>query len=1166
MCFLASSLGAQTQPATITVNSATTLTSFYPISIFGNNAAYWISNTNNQAVQPKVQAAGNYFIRYPGGSSSDDFHWNGTGSFDANNYWVPSGTNYSAGFQDNETYRGTTSSYGTASHITDGNTATAWLSNVDTDFPNNQWVILDLGGATAFNSVSIVWGTPYAATFQVQYWPTTGWPPPLNDNSSNKWITTSVGTVTGTGGTQTVNFTAVSAEYVQILLTSSSAGAGGAYSIDEAYVLNGASVVSNNTSSATSQTQVQVSSTDPASSLYYTASPPGFTDFGSYMTYVNSFSDPNGPATQHAIPLITVNVGTGTAQEAASWVYYANKQMGYNIKYWQIGNETEGAWETGGPLPAQDYVRRYIEYYTAMKAVDPTIIITGPVAGSFGDTSNMYDGKSYVQDFISILNSKGAIADLNAIDYHWYPNYGNYTAAAALSSTSTLDAFPAQLNGWLTTAGVANPTTVPVLMSEFNVDPSDENFQVQLGNGLWVADALGHFITDFGSRGYCNLWATLNGGSGDTSTTGGDLGYLNVNNDGYQYQAHATYWAMQMMTNDWAIPGDVNPHHLIQTTIGGAAAPPSLFAAYSDYRPDGVFSLVVVNKNPNDSYATWITGLPFTPNVTASGWTYTSANYVWETTSTPYHASTDSAPTTLTYTGVASSFPVTFQPYSINVLQFTNSGQPTNTPSVTPTITATPTITSTPNYGPVSLVDDFEDLSRDGSGATRANLWGGTWSTYVDNNGSAITIQYGVSPGAAGTNHAVQVSGTMVVKTASNNPYAGYECGLSPSWSPFNLSGAGVIGLEFWIYGDGHTYRMMTPSQSVTDGDNYGVQITPPAGQWSFYQIPFTSMTRQGWGSQTGLPATETGTDITAIQFSIQGYGFNYNIELDQIGFYTATGVTPTVTFTQTPTKTATNTPTQTATFTTTSTPTVTATFTPSSTPTSTSTPTPTSTTTNTPTITSTATITPTLTATPTGTWYTSTNTPTPSSTYTSTFTPTSSFTSTLSLTPTPTPTSSNPVVNTSTLSDTPTLTPTFTSTWTPSPTPTVTLTPTSTLTPTPTQTSTAVFTSTTDPTPTIALTTLNSVFPNPSDGQTPLNVSYANTLPVDQVRLKMFTLSFRKIYENDGLDPSLGTHVTALDLKDAGINLSNGLYYLVLEWKNGRQITRQVMKVLILR
>ena len=41
---------------------------------------------------------------------------------------------------------------------------------------------------------------------------------------------------------------------------------------------------------------------------------------------------------------------------------------------------------------------------------------------------------------------------------------------------------------------------------------------------------------------------------------------------------------------------------------------------------------------------------------------------------------------------------------------------------------------------------------------------------------------------------------------------------------------------------------------------------------------------------------------------------------------------------------------------------------------------------------------------------------------------------------------------------------------------------------------------------------------------------------------------------------------MATLDLKGAGINLSNGLYYLVLEWKNGKQITHRIMKVLILR
>ena len=904
-CLLPAFLRAQSLPATISINAAVTVNSFAPISLFGNNAAYWIRSDDNMNVQPKVQAAGNYFIRYPGGSSSDDYHWNGTGSYDANHYWLPSGTSWSYGFVGNETYRGTTSSYGTSSHLTDGSTATTWMSNADTDFPSHQWVELDLTGNTSntvtqVNAVTIVWGTPCANTFQVQYW--TGpnyYPPPYMRSPESQWTTigtwSSPGTCVGTVG---VTFAPVSAEHLRIVLSGSSAGAGGAYAIAELYVYGPGGQLTVNTTSTTNnnpnQTWAVVSSTDPASALVYTTNPPGSTDFESFMTYLNAFNP-------HGIPLITVNFGTGTASEAASWVYYANTVKGYGIKYWQIGNETEGAWETGGPIPTQDYVRRYIEYYDAMKAVDPSIIITGPVAGGFNDSSNMYDGKGVVQDFIGILASKGKIDHLNAIDYHWYPNYGNYTPAQALNSTSTLDSYPVSLNSWLSGAAVPSPGTVPVLMSEFNVDPSDENFQVQLGNGLWVADALGHFIGAFGSRGFCNLWDTLNGGSSSTSATGGDLGYLNVHNDGvsfqYQYQPRATYWAMQMMTSDWAIGGDANSHQLISTTVTGA--PASLFAAYSDYRPDGIFSLAVVNKDPLNAYNTRITGLPFTPNNTASAWTFNSSNYQWVTAgATPYHAAPDNAPTTFTQTGVSGSFPVIFQPYSITVFQFTNSGLPTHTPTVSPTITQTPTITATPNYGAVTLVDDFENLTRL-SGPYPPNLWGGTWSAYVDANGSTVNVQYGASPGAAGTNYAVRFSGTIVAKTASNNPYSGYLSPLSSGGTAaYNLSGAGVVGLEFWAYGDGNTYRAMVGNKSVTDFDNFGVNFTPPSGSWTFYKVPFSSMVTQGWGTQTGLPPAETGTDVTGVQFATEFTGKSFSLGLDQIGFYENPPPTPTPTLT----------------------------------------------------------------------------------------------------------------------------------------------------------------------------------------------------------------------------------------------------------------------------
>src|ERR1019366_7903128 len=140
----------------------------------------------------------------------------------------------------------------------------------------------------------------------------------------------------------------------------------------------------------------------------------------------------------------------------------------------------------------------------------------------------------------------------------------------------------------------------------------------------------------------------------------------------------------------------------------------------------------------------------------------------------------------------------------------------------------------------------------------------GTWGTYADTNGSTIGVQYGgAASGATGTNYAVRITGTM----AASNEYSGDISTISPGWPPvaYNLSGYGIIGLQFWIYGDGNTYRMMVDNQIVTDYDYYGVNITPPAGKWTFYQVPFSAMVTLGYGTQA-LPPTETGTDVTGVQ------------------------------------------------------------------------------------------------------------------------------------------------------------------------------------------------------------------------------------------------------------------------------------------------------------
>lgn len=100
-----------------------------------------------------------------------------------------------------------------------------------------------------------------------------------------------------------------------------------------------------------------------------------------------------------AEPLICVNAGDGTPQEAADWVEYCNggpeTKWGqvrasrghvepFGVKRWEIGNELWGDWQIGHCTP-EVYAQRYRAFYDAMKAVDPGIEVIA--CGNKGDFS-----------------------------------------------------------------------------------------------------------------------------------------------------------------------------------------------------------------------------------------------------------------------------------------------------------------------------------------------------------------------------------------------------------------------------------------------------------------------------------------------------------------------------------------------------------------------------------------------------------------------------------------------------------------------------------------------------------------------------------------------------------------------------------------------------------
>jgi alpha-N-arabinofuranosidase len=88
-----------------------------------------------------------------------------------------------------------------------------------------------------------------------------------------------------------------------------------------------------------------------------------------------------------AQPMLAVNLGTGTPEEAANEVEYMNFEGGttisdlrkknghekpYNIKLWCLGNEMDGTWQLGEKT-AYEYGRIAYEAAKQMRAVDPGI-------------------------------------------------------------------------------------------------------------------------------------------------------------------------------------------------------------------------------------------------------------------------------------------------------------------------------------------------------------------------------------------------------------------------------------------------------------------------------------------------------------------------------------------------------------------------------------------------------------------------------------------------------------------------------------------------------------------------------------------------------------------------------------------------------------------------
>ncbi len=143
------------------------------------------------------------------------------------------------------------------------------------------------------------------------------------------------------------------------------------------------------------------------------------------------------------MPMLTVNLGTGTPEEAKDWVEYCNatagpnadmrKQNGhtepYHVPLWFLGNEMDAPWQLGH-LPAELYAVKAEQAARMMKVVDPTIELV--IAGSC-----LPSMPTYMKWDQTILEYAGEVVDY--IGFHNYVENPKTGLGDYLSFSTALD-------------------------------------------------------------------------------------------------------------------------------------------------------------------------------------------------------------------------------------------------------------------------------------------------------------------------------------------------------------------------------------------------------------------------------------------------------------------------------------------------------------------------------------------------------------------------------------------------------------------------------------------------------------------------------------------------------------------------------------------------------
>lgn len=551
--------------------------------------------------------------------AGDAWHWNPQGNWSdtRQGYWVSdsksaSPISYSYGYK--LTRRGNTIDQANDegySRLDDDDVQSFWKSNpyLDREFTGEQsslhpqWIVIEFEKPEPINAVRLLWAEPFATRYQIQY----GNFDDVSDialNPPGTWRDFPHGVVRdGRVGEVSLRLSEkpIKARWLRILMTESSQGspdvAGDVrdqlgFAMREVY----AGVIDargqfydhiRHGAGRRSQTIMHVSSTDPwhrETDLDEGVEQPGFDRiFQSGLT--------NG------LPmLLPTGLIYDTPENAANQIRYL-RDRGYNFDMVELGEEPDGQYIT-----PEDFGALYIQWAAAIHRVDPNLKLGGPsfqeILPDDEERAVKLGNSAWFTRFLDFLKRRGRSADYSFFSFEWYPfdevcrSVGPQLARAPGMLSDALHEMERR--------GLSH--RIPWIISEYGYSAFATRAELGIEGALLNADIVGKFLTLGGDQAFL-FGYTPGYVDRDFPCTAGNNMLFSMDDDGNIKHRFATYFGARLLTREWLKPGD--EVHEIYPAFSNVHNDDGeeLVTAYAVHRPDGLWSVFLINKDPKREYS-----------------------------------------------------------------------------------------------------------------------------------------------------------------------------------------------------------------------------------------------------------------------------------------------------------------------------------------------------------------------------------------------------------------------------------------------------------------------------------------------------------------------------------------------------------------------------------